>query len=83
MRSREELWNVINTASFAIDDLILYLDTHPYDMEAWAYYANYRNIREEAVMEYTTQFGPLTVDRVDVTNQWTWVSCPWPWEVEG
>ena len=32
--SRKELLNHINTVSFAVDDIQLYLDTHPDDEEA-------------------------------------------------
>ena len=32
--NRQQLFNLINTVSFAVDDLLLFLDTHPDDVEA-------------------------------------------------
>ena len=32
--SKEELMKKINEHSFAVDDLLLYLDTHPQDVQA-------------------------------------------------
>ena len=32
--NRQQLFNLINTVSFAVDDLLLFLDTHPDDAEA-------------------------------------------------
>ena len=29
--NRQQLFNLINTVSFAVDDLLLFLDTHPDD----------------------------------------------------
>ena len=36
--SREQLLDQINRSSFAAYDMLLYLDTHPDDAEAQAYY---------------------------------------------
>ena len=33
-----QLLNMIDQASFAMDDVLLYLDTHPCDRQAFAYY---------------------------------------------
>lgn len=79
-KNREQLLNFINETSFAIDDIILYLDTHPCDEQALACYQNYRELREKAVREYTKCYGPLLVDNVDADNFWTWIESPWPWE---
>lgn len=80
---KEKLMKVINTVSFAIDDIILYLDTHPTDEEALTQYDKYKAIRNQAVKEYTANFGPLLVDNVVSTGKWAWVKTPWPWETEG
>ena len=36
--SREQLLNMVNEVSFAVDDIKLYLDTHPEDEEALAFF---------------------------------------------
>ena len=65
---------------FAIDDVILYLDTHPDDCEARAYYNRMRDAYQDACQEYNEKGGPLTIMDVDVSSWWNWVEGPWPWE---
>lgn len=82
VNDREELFKKINAVSFAIDDVKLYLDTHPCDKQALVYYEAYKKLRKQYIEEYTECFGPLTADNVNACNYWTWVSKPWPWEGE-
>lgn len=67
-------------ASFAMDDIILYLDTHPDDQEALNYYYYVTGLRKQAMEAYEAQCGPLMLDEVRSENYWTWVNNPWPWE---
>lgn len=77
----KELMNEIYQYSFAVDDVLLYLDTHPEDQEALAYYQAMKDSRREAVKAYEAQYGPLTKDGIrDCADYWTWVNSPWPWE---
>lgn len=69
-------------SSLAMDDAVLYLDTHPNDQEALNYFYYIKNMRQQAVNAYETQCGPLTVEGVMDANYWTWVNDPWPWEGE-
>lgn len=78
--NQQALLRYIHEVSFAIDDVVLYLDTHPCDQEALNYFREYQTLRTQAVEEYTRCYGPLTRDHVDIKNQWAWVSDPWPWE---
>ncbi|MDF2596581.1 MAG: hypothetical protein K0S30_2495 [Clostridia bacterium] len=78
---REELLMYITTTSFAVDDVNLYLDTHPTDQAALEYYQKCNELRKQAVKQYTDYFGPLTANNVNVTNVWTWIDEPWPWEM--
>lgn len=81
MNKRDKLLKYITAVSFAIDDVVLYLDTHPCDKAALDYYENYRDLRKKAVKQFTEEFGPLTDENVDVScNTWTWIDHPWPWE---
>ncbi len=72
------LMKQINEASFAMDDVLLFLDTHPTNTEALAYYKNVAAMRRSAIAAYERQFGPLLVDNVQ-GNTWTWETefCPW------
>ena len=65
--NRQQLFNLINTVSFAVDDLLLFLDTHP-------------DIRRNALQVYSDQYGPLTIDTADPCSHWNWATEPWPWE---
>ena len=72
--------NRINQASFAVDDVKLYLDTHPCDQEALAYFHEMCRARGQALKEYAAAYGPLTADTADAScaDRWNWVSEPWP-----
>ena len=66
---------------FAMDDVVLYLDTHPADQEALQYYQEVKRLRDEAVSYYEASYGPLFYGDVDVNTQgWSWINDPWPWE---
>ena len=80
--SRKQLMNTINEVSFAVDDIKLYLDTHPDDEKALDFFKEKSMIRNEALKAYAAQYGPLTIDTGDDTcsRQWDWVMQPWPWE---
>lgn len=80
---RQKLFLFIHEVGFAIDDIILYLDTHPQDKQALEYYDTYKKLRKQAVSEYTRLYGPLTKDDVNSCNYWAWVKDPWPWEPIG
>ncbi len=78
---RIKLMRFIDEVSFAIDDVALYLDTHPEDAQAMDYYETYQRLKKQAVEEYTRRYGPLLVEKVPCGNHyWSWVSTPWPWE---
>lgn len=79
---KEELLDRINQLSFAVNEMVLYLDTHPCDEEAIAYFEEKSAQRDEALELYARCYGPLTVDTAnDVSLRcWEWVNQPWPWE---
>ncbi|MDW2798806.1 spore coat protein CotJB [Clostridium boliviensis] len=70
----------IYQACFAMDDVILYLDTHPCDQDALNYYHYVADMCEQAVNAYEEYCGPLMSNHVMDENYWTWVNDPWPWE---
>lgn len=77
---REKLLKTINRASFALDDVKLFLDTHPSCQEALEFYKEAKKVRDEAWDEYTRNFGPLSAYDVDVKDYWDWNEGPMPWE---
>ena len=84
-RSKAQLMETIGQSAFAAYDTLLYMDTHPQDQEAMAYYHKQAGIRREAMEEYARRFGPLTMDLIDETDchSWEWMMQPWPWERSG
>ena len=51
-QQREMLLKKINEVSFAVDDILLFLDTHPDCQEALDFYRQNVAIRKEALSEY-------------------------------
>ena len=64
-----------------LDDVSLFLDTHPDNQEALAYYREVSNLRANALNAYEQQYGPLFSEHV-TAGQWDWVTETWPWEGE-
>lgn len=81
--SKEQLKCLIDQISFAVVDISLYLNTHPCDEEAMAYFEEKSTLRNEALETYARNYGPLTIDTANDTASrcWEWVNQPWPWEV--
>lgn len=77
---RIELLAYIDEVTFILDDLTLYLDTHPTCKYALTEYEKYRDMRITALEEYTEKYGPLCRYDVKTENEWTWINQPWPWE---
>lgn len=84
MRNAEEcrLLSLIDQVTFAMDELRLFLDTHPYDQNAMADFQKFSSMRDKAVREYTAKFGPINADFTENLSKWQWNTCPYPWEVE-
>ena len=82
---RRELMEKINVASFAVDDVKLFLDTHPCDEGAMEYFHKFQEMRNYALKEYAKYYGPLTIDTVDTDecDRWNWINEPWPWQEGG
>ncbi|MDO4295814.1 MAG: spore coat protein CotJB [bacterium] len=80
MNERELLMTRISETGFAVDDILLYLDTHPNDSSALQFYTEAVQQYRTAKAEYEAKYAPLSVDQVNVQNGWTWVQGPWPWE---
>lgn len=78
--NRDPLLQPVYEAGFTLDELVLFLDTHPCDMGALSYYRQASSRYAQAVSDYESQRGPLTIEGVNSANYWTWVEGPWPWE---
>ena len=83
MWDRRKCMQNIYELGFIMIETALFLDTHPEDAEALAYYAEMKEKYHEAVRFYSDNFGPLNIHNVTNENYWSWVATPMPWEVEG
>jgi len=75
-----KLFQWINMVSFAVNDIVLYLDTNTTDQEEIAYFNHFREIRTSALKEYENCYGPLTIDTAKPDQKWLWATQPMPWE---
>lgn len=80
--NRNEALKKVQMYSFALVDTGLFLDTHPTNKAALAFFADMQQKYVEAVADFEAQFGPLTADETDTENGWAWATTPWPWEME-
>lgn len=79
--NRSQLWNWIHEVSFAVTEISLYLDTHPDDEEALAFFHHYNEERKKALALYSANYSPLTLNSVQQEDDyWKWALEPWPWE---
>ena len=70
----------LQTLSFAIVELALYLDTHPNDREALELYQAYQKMYHQGMMEFGDKYTPLTHANPSRGDRYQWPSDPWPWE---
>ena len=61
MCERHRLLNQIRMCDFALTEVVLYLDSHPFCQKGLAYYQKHRQMRDEAAAAYQAQFGPLNI----------------------
>ena len=66
---------------FALDDLALYLDTHPNCTAGLNMFQTLKSQYEAAVEVYETEVGPLRRNCSATADCWIWADSPAPWEV--
>ena len=79
-RSDSQLMKQVYETGFMLDDLILYLDTHPCDPGALERYKQAAQDYAKAAAAFEAQCGPLTIEGAKPASYWTWAENPWPWE---
>lgn len=87
MQKQENMLWQIQKVSFVVDDVRLYLDTHPKDAQGLALLKTMIKKRKELLKEYALQFYPLTLDcMADIYEKnpdsecYCWQEGPCPWE---
>ncbi len=74
--AKEEMLQQIRCYEFAINELALYLDTHPQDDKALCLHRKYCREAKELKDKYQKVYGPLTINFP--CNKWRWIEEPWP-----
>ena len=70
----------LQALAFAVNELVLYLDTHRDDQEALELYRKYQEMERKCAEEYEKTFGPLNHRSINHSKEYEWLNDPWPWE---
>lgn len=70
----------LQVLGFAVQELALYLDTHPDDKEALELYRTYQRMLHKGNMDFGDKCGPLTHAMPVDDKTYSWLNDPWPWE---
>lgn len=65
---------------FILNELVLYLDTHMNDTEAFDLYQNFLSLAAEGRRRFTALYGPISHSDMAGAESFTWLDGPWPWE---
>ncbi len=79
---QEKLLFKLMAYSFAINDLNLYLDLYPNDMNAYALFKEYVKEKNRLEERYSESYGPMTVTQTQ-GDKFNWINNPWPWDRSG
>ncbi len=79
MSNREAMLKKLSASQFALWDMHLYLDTHPWDFQM-VETRNKAAMKHKALRkEFEDKFCPLTAAKASGVE---WLKGPWPWENE-
>ena len=78
--NRKQMLEWVMMLGFCALDMMLYLDTHPCDKEAIAYYKQCVDMYTKARDQFEENFGPLQARSSMAENTWMWADMPLPWE---
>ena len=70
----------LQAMDFALNELALYLDTHPEDEEALNLYRQYQTMLAEGNQKFSTEQRPMTHQMQVQHKHYSWLDDPWPWE---
>ncbi len=80
MNDKKALLYKIQVCSFNLDELTLFLDTHPKNKEAQELFVKYNKKLKELCEEYNSKYDIISTRYYD-GGKWSWVESPWPWEM--
>lgn len=71
--------NELQALEFVIQELGLYLDTHPNDQEAFTLFQKYVELEKTARKNFVAANGPLFQTDAAKNDTYNWLQDPWPW----
>ena len=80
MSNEMQMLKEISMLDFVTVDLMLYLDTHPYDRSAMEHFNHYNRIKNRMERDFAMKHYPLTKDMAECDKEWKWSKAPLPWE---
>lgn len=84
MVNKEELPDTplhqLQALCFAIQELVLYLDTHSQDEDALELLRAYQEMYLKGVKDYEENYGPLSHTYPQQGKKYNWLKDPWPWD---
>ena len=80
MTEHEAMKLQISELEFALVELNLFLDSHPYCAEALQYFKELTAKHDILAAQYEESCAPLTA-RGNRGDRWDWVMTQWPWEL--
>ena len=67
---------------FVLQELALYLDTHPDDAEAFTLFKQFTAMEKSAKEAWEKANGPIKRGSAAQGERWDWLQDPWPWNFE-
>ncbi len=80
--TKDALEKKIRALSFAALEANLYLDGHPSDKEALAYFRKTNEELCRMTEAYEEEYAPLTAAGDGYHDGFSWATMPFPWEME-
>lgn len=80
---KDKLLYNIQMYTFALKDLVLYLDIFDDDKNILKLFNEWSSELEKLKKRYEKSYGPLCSFSSNDENKWEWINNPWPWDKGG
>ena len=72
----------LQALEFVLNELALYLDTHPSDGEAFELFRQYEAMERQARAAFAAAGTPISRGETAQSKTYTWIKDPWPWNYQ-
>lgn len=80
LNQQQIMMHRLQQLQFAVEDLALYLDTHPNDKVALFKHRRITAELKQLKDAYEAQYGPLCIYNYETQDTWRYINGPWPWD---